>query len=767
MRSRARPLSEARGIYLVMFSLLLVVILMLVAVLVSLGYLTSSQLRFQRVSNFVALAGLEDFLQNTQQAYDQRALSARNRAEQILQENKLPGFESFGGIAQDGVSGAPGTIIFGEYLATRPAVPSARQCGDAETDYPCFIAHPPPDPALNLPTNSTYVKLRNQSGNTLNSAFCSLLGTCDIGVQANATASLVQRCTSLIIDVSPSTYSATHPVGCGSGCFASKASQYSVWSTMAGCEGPTAGPEDDILHCAAKAQVTPPKPNERAPVSYAFYRADNYPYQQVLPGSAASMIGGTVQYSPLPGPGVDPQCQNSSWINGANRLLFCNMYAQRDTASSISPFHYQSDYRVRQIVDPDNVTRYLLVDSFVTPDGTYRGPEPLASFFQAFNSGLREMKKNLTAADRAALMGITGRIKGQFPSNGLSNNFGMLVQLTNFENRGTFTFDAATGYHVESPEIRPNFLDYGLFSVGETYVDSSTNLVLALNRAISLLNDPNNGCPSTAQRTIVIATDGVSSCRVDGGNLSSVDPNDYLCDFDDYSVFVDAERQLVDEDDPNSVLSRLINNQINVIVLQAGAYLGLNYRNMAYNGRLLDLPEIYSRSMGGGYNTPGSNLFDTISRCKGPTGWQACPDQTAYSNIGNEGYRFGLPIRALADLGIMSGGIYCPLMPSCSAAEHGWACDDSPTCCDDGESGGCCYKKVNVNDPNSICKLKDSYRPVGSYQDCSIYNLSSGQQAAKCVLDGLGGSPYVLVEPVKMCRDGGEPNCCTEPFDCL
>ena len=65
---------------------------------------------------------------------------------------------------------------------------------------------------------------------------------------------------------------------------------------------------------------------------------------------------------------------------------------------------------------------------------------------------------------------------------------------------------------------------------------------------------------------------------------------------------------------------------------------------------------------------------------------------------------------------VRTGGIYCPLMQTCPAAD---------------------YLPSGQLDP--------SKRIVGATQRCSVVNKSKSEQAAECVIKTIGNSPYVLV----------------------
>lgn len=752
-----------RGIYLVLFSLMLTFILAFVALVVGIGYLTAGQARFQRAANLVSLAALERYqqaefnAQGTPIPYATRAAEAVIRANDVLSRNQIPGFQGAYEAITTGDDGPGGTLKMGTWYREQAPQP-APECPGG--NYPCFIEGPNQQGTA----NAVRLTLRNSSSNPFSLPFCRVLGNCEKQFDSSAYATLVQRCTAFVVDLSVSSFSDNFIVS-------GVAPPYSYSAVINPdfpepppnkCEGAggAVGTTDNISLCAL---YDVNDPASHVDIARPFFRAEDI--SPLL--SDINIYRGGRDF--LTQTAEVLRCYPSSYLTGnaLDRFWWCNLgrngfYSQRGLGERGGIKHYRSDYMLRDYTVLVNGTweqRSMLVDSYV--DGTrigrnfYEGPEPFTSFFHAFNSISRVLERQASPGDKATLRGFTGLVRAKFPhpdsmpegSPQLTEKFGALAQITNLRNRGTINEFRDTIDEM----VHPNHLDYGFFNLSSddnSNPENNTNLVLALNDAVDLLQ---RECPGSSIRTIVLASDGIPSCSPSAPNLNdSLDPDDYVCDPGSFGSFMQAYNTLLAS---SGVLGKLVNKQIAVIGIQAGNHIDPNLRNRyTPDGRFMDTREAYSRGM------TVWNLVDGWSL--GPASALDCqpggnPTQChalalRYSGYPSSGFKFRYPLALMAALSLGSGGVYCPLMPICGDTVQPPRAS-APNCsdCCSGEDclGGAlgCYENHD-NDPSTPCQLKADYRPENSNTRCSFYYLSPGEQAAKCVGDFLLGNPYELVE---------------------
>ncbi|MCB0310930.1 MAG: hypothetical protein KDD42_06835, partial [Bdellovibrionales bacterium] len=662
------------GIYLVVGAVCIFVLGAVLALMAALGFRSTHGARFQRVSNLVALASLERFMESDAESYEQRADQAVSRANQIFSANTLPGFRSeFGGISLIGSSGDGGELDLGNwYIENNGTNP----CGSSQESYPCFVSNR--DSGL-LTANAAQVTLRTNSNDPLTYPFCSFFNDCQGHLQSTSTASLVQRCMAFVLDVSPSTYFATHSQS-GFSLIYRDWPVNGRWNTYDSLEVPAsyvpnfcvdveedgAQPHparlDDAARCAVQyfpdsGPLPESAPLERRLIGLPFIRADQ------VSATDCSL----------------PLTQNRE------SKFWCNMSPKRPLNGSGSENireHFRDDYQLRRIIDADGNEIDIYVDSFVDEDSSpfYRYPSPYGDLMLAFNAGLRMTNKQASAADKAMVLAMTGKIRGRYPNpaqnNGkyLSDNFSMMIQLTNLDNRGTIGWKPSAGHPPSfvTAERRPNFLDAGffyLYSPTDPY-ERFTNPLLAINDAIDRLSSE---CPSSAQRIMIIATDGISSCANISGDLSSTDPSDYQCEpsfgSNPWQIYSRASQQLTG-DAPDSAINRIREKNINLVVVTAGEYLGSNILNKREDNQWLTPEQLYARG------TPVSHIVDQTPNCGTSEclGHQ-CTNSCAHALIGADpAVAFPDALGVMAELALGSGGLFCPLMPKCGAS---LGCNDS------------------------------------------------------------------------------------------
>jgi hypothetical protein len=402
---------------------------------------------------------------------------------------------------------------------------------------------------------------------------------------------------------------------------------------------------------------------------------------------------------------------------------------------------------VRQSSFPDGSVgpRALCYEFERTPYGRMlidkcRDPEPLSSFLLGFNAGVRMLERQRTAADRVRMSIFRGKgTTAPFPAppEYFTTDPSIMVQLTNALNRGKiatqYSFGGTPSY--SSQEVHPNFIDLGWFPImqrgsqPDNLLEVGTNIVGAIKDAMDALANSAQ-CPSGAQKSIIIATDGVSTCYDQAGTP--------LCGTA-YSFFQTAETQLISG--ASSLLAQLKERKIAVTTLLAGSDAQPHFVDRMNNGSFLGYREAVSVGyrglidLGGGLfsgdsSMNGQLLVDSRPSCAGFPG-NLCPgateverDSYAFTNLnGSQGTFLRRANGVLAHLSIETGGVFCPLLPQGNSSQY----------------------EDHDSNPATPLRLKDSERISGGIRTIAESAVSPGEIAAECVRQTLGGNPFTLV----------------------
>lgn len=343
----------------------------------------------------------------------------------------------------------------------------------------------------------------------------------------------------------------------------------------------------------------------------------------------------------------------------------------------------------------------------------------------------------------------------------MTSDLGFLVQLTNYDNLGNVT--EGGGYSV-SP-TRPNFVDLGLFPIASdtgAFENDGTNLPGAINLAI---NELNRSCSSEMRKSIIVATDGISSCAENNLDLNDsyvqVPNKDFLdpvCD-NTRETYETAADQLLD-----TILLKLQNSKIALTAVVAGNHIGTHYRNIAKPNRpatcntdntasgdcYYSFEELQSMGYGRSFDSSGNckradasdlnnlSLVDCRSYTVdnyGAEDWHPDMDDV-YRRVGESDVYFRHPLGVMAQLSTRSGGVFCPLIYVGSA--------DLPDYVDhDNDNGGSC--SVTTCPTCTPCRTMNSARANHSVQYRPYEYLTYSQQAASCIAKTVAQDPYVLV----------------------
>lgn len=656
--SPARSRSE-RGAVLLVVVFVTIGLLFLCALAIGLGFVQTSKGKFQNNVNLAALGALAAFVETTGDA-TAKMYQADLRAEAVLTGNPVQGAaQALGELGTLSAPGPSGFLEYGQWFVRDTT--GLDPCGG---EYPCFLAVDP----LTQPVNAVRLRANTQEGNGIQIFFGNLLSTSTIGAAAQATATLVERCTAYLLDVSPSVHADTHIYS-------------SINSSTMLCDDP---------RC-----------------SYPFF-----------PEAA---INAAVANPAL--------CADFSWRNAGSalqrrtRATWCTMEEQRLGSPPDPIKHFRSDYRLVQ-----SRAGNFYVDSYFDSYTTYFAPQPFGDLFLAFNAALTAVREQSSANDKALVAAFSGVIRSQEPDTGLTSELDRLIQLTNVNFRGLVKTDG-----TEQAPIFPNFLDKNWMPViGSSSALTQTNLVTPLERAIQTLAN-SDLCSPTAQKSIILATDGIASCFRTGPQFSSNPPD---CGYD-WPHYFTSEQQLIG--DTESVLTQLQQQQIRLTVLHTGDAAGPNFINRVENGEYIDSTKAQAFGYTGfpdqSYTTNPDQFFDISSTDRHGDAWDPENDPN-FRNQMSHGAIFRRPVGVLGKLAIESGGIYAPLLARRPASACG---------------GGACY--ICPNGQPSCAEsekiLDPVYREADTPQTFAIQNLSKGEQAARAATQTVGGNPYILVEEVE------------------
>jgi Putative Flp pilus-assembly TadE/G-like len=692
-----------RGIYLPLFAILVVVIFTLAGLYFSYAYMLRNKVRISQVADLAALAALESYGRSKNQDQAARKDQARSRAEAFLRNNKLLGTTK----SLTSKNGGSDTIIeFGHYYKTLPASPPTI-CNNMA---PCFVPEQNP---LDQDINAVKITISTVPTNPIKAPFQNFLFGVNMEVSGSSVATIVPRCTAYLLDVSQSAAFETHKL-------TPKDSSLVTEITSPPNNDPRflySGPANsgDISHGAFAYDAS---------LIYKSFNSSLTTQQQYTFLDAADPFSEFINCKEKIGllgyPYDDPQ-----------RELFCNTgYLDSSLAffgkrTSDDRHRYRSDYLIHPSFKGKNPLRkWLLIDS-------YTNPEPLTSFLRAFNVSLREIDNIKSSQDKALAIVFSGDIVDQMPYTGATSELEDLIQVTNFNNRGTMTYSVGVGYEQDQPRISPNAIDRGWIPYFRN--NDGTNLVKALYTAIENLSDP-NACEPGSLKSIILASDGVGNCTYDNFSVTFPAGNPQgntvagttACDgsfglTSELDRYNEQEKQLTDP-----ILKLLRARKIALTVLLDGNYVQPHFINRYRNPSdpSKGFVEINEALHYKGTESLKRFFFKTSSICNIAT--YQDKDLCAIENIGEVGVRFRKPAFALGKMALETGGVYCPLMPLCN--------------------------ENNVNNPTQTCKdniyingeLNSECRLEGEIQKCSVLEKSQAAQAVKCAVETIGKNPFML-----------------------
>ncbi len=744
------PHVRTRGFILPFFALILIFVLLpMLALLIGNGFLLSDSSKLQSIANSAALAALEEWSRNPATTPGDRASAARRRATEIINQNSIYSSQLSAATVVPGTTlpEVGGILRFGSYFEQNNCVPGTictPECGTQPENYPCFIERP-----ISAPNQINAVQLRLSTSVTEFGLvyFANQFFNPHQKIVANATASTFSRCVTMLLDVSLSTTEETHNSSLDSDSLINESGDghNPIFSR--------APSESSLLHV---------KPNNQALFAFRDPLPTDFICRNLETTPASWSLENFIWCATRP---FRSTATNPPWSNDY-------IYGSGPDESSNwrfpdTPVHFKEDYR-RLATTARGPIWY---DFRVTP--TYDGPQPLTAFLDGFNSALRIMRGVRTGLDLATVKAFVGSeippfgiLAGPVTSR-LIPNIDNLIIATNADNRGV------TGARTTA-EVTPNFLTHGWVplaaDVPEPAIPNSgnTNIVGILDRAIQQLADPAQ-CPAGSQRHIILATDGLPNCWYMGrwgspgwptGNtpLDQSDGSTFGCSNSGPNLYnyQRAEEQLLGNhitpgvaefqagNGRRAILQRLLDNQISLSVILRGKAIDPNFRNIRKNpgatcsnsagtaSQSCYLSPTEAAGMGfGGLGLKGTScgrascdFFDDSPSCDDPG---SCSNFDAYQNLGKPNFVFRRPNAVFGHMAFETGGVFCPLQ------------DPSPT--DP-------YNCKDSADPALVSdRLCDQNRVDGARQSDSVYQRDLSQQAASCMIDAIGYSPFSLSEP--------------------
>ncbi len=749
--ARHRQQRRERGAFFVLLAVSLLAVMLVLAVVLAVGYHTNARAKFKNISNLASLAAVEEFFSN-EAITDPvvRATNAKARVRSIMRSNRLLGAASYATdsevyFADEG--GGTGSIIrFGVWHSREPAAGGPAVCAG---HYPCFEEVSPPSawgPPNEAPLVNT-VKIETRTQSPVLAPFGAVLGegVGEFMVATSATATVVPRCSVFLLDASLSTTNDSHP-----------SRQRGVELLSGGCTKSSAS------LCPELPVGTPlfsPPARYLCPRSLSLFAFNDWISYDRAQSLRKEVRDTNVTVNPL-----TPCATATSWLYGTNSVqptetleghLWCNLMLE--TIGPLDPRpcgdHDRPPTLIRETGYPNGASgpHGLCYERERTPYGEMlidkcNDPEPLSSFMLGFNAGVRMLQSQKTAADRVrmSIFRGVGEIHPYPPdSDGPNDNPGFtsdpsaMVQLTNVKNRGTIGAPypiGSTPSYIDA-ELHPNFVDQGWFPIMQrgalpaNIPEQGTNIVDALERAMNILSDPQE-CPSGAQKSIILATDGVSTCN------SDLDPDCGTA----YLYYTSAEQRLING--MNSILNQLRVRKIALTTLLAGGEVQPNIvsrERVPGSGEFLSFRDAVAlgyrglTDMGGGVFQGDSSADDQLlsdsspvcmdSSCPGSGEPLATRDRFAFMNMSaRDGILFRRPNGVMAHMSIESGGVFCPLLPT-----------GDPTLYFDDDGDPQTPEVLVSRNPGEILTISPSY-------------LKAGEIAAECVRQTLGSNPFALVE---------------------
>jgi Putative Flp pilus-assembly TadE/G-like len=720
------------GIIIPLFSLLLIVFLAFLGLLVGGGSLLLNKIRLDKVANLSALAAIESYmkLENdiknplgkeelVRKKIDEGLRAAKNiliKNSFLLSTKDITELKLHADDGSDYIS----QLRFGLWLDEEPEkCPLSSGCSCDKIKgitprKPCFISlnfdqivHE------NVNVNAAEIAAKTPE-DAWYAPFAGVFNRSGLfSGEAKAVAKVQDRCTVFAVDISSSSFADTHMF---------------VGGYVSVANNPNGSPNLVMANpywlLGSPGNYAIGTPTDTTPPNL---KTINNEYDCVAPAP------------PVP-PGLPPGMQRNITPGLTNYAYWCEMRATRgadcaDGAIKLNcPNHFRSDY-----------------DKFLTPHGEYyidifRSPEPLTSIMLSINSGLRTIQRNLTSVDRFALIPFSDVEYSPIPHTGMTRDLSFMIDMTDMRRTGK---KELVGTNWVTKNVKhPNFIDRNWIPMDDRAQSpgpkSGTNILRVLDNSIKRLTN-SDFCPASAKKSIVLATDGVSS------QYYKVNPTTNRVDWNIPSPII-RWRNLLEAEDllfrnfelEDNILRRLLLNKISLTTMLVGEIVQPHFINIRREGtvdKFLSINEMAANGFRGFPDLQNSNSEYSLtnndfelpsylppefqrwgSPCHKDTYNKGeCTIMSINANL--PGTVFRRPNGVFAQISILSSGIFCPLNEPYRIGNY---IDNS------------CYdKQGNWYNGGVNCK-----RNEWEMQTKSIFGEEIGGQAARCVRKVLGTNPY-------------------------
>jgi hypothetical protein len=614
-----------RGATLVFAVFFAIIILMIAAIALGLGFVATNKSRVQNVANLVALSALEIAVK------EGSSWNVAAQADAVLAMNKIPGIAEWSSFTKTVAEGGAGHIIFGTWYFADPDGEGfgVDPCFDGgQVGYPCFVKTD--DGAYRPGVNSVKITLiGNSSTNMVVAPFLKVFGASARPFNTGAIATLAGQCSVILMDVSRSMTYDTHK------------QRYPFLNLP-----PGVNPSQFIYHLELNGPNMEQNPN--------------CPSNPSVPRSSFCDLKSTREETDP----VDAMIHFRSDYRLANSIGNQYLIVDRFVSGAGAGEAYRGPQPMNDL---------------------FRGVN--AGLRKLYERSRGSLWRGIGFAGLTA--DSSGFMPNAVPKVGFGADPGALIQVTNMGNMGTFDIVRSQvsppigGNFLSHGWYAPPFFVQPTYSSVEDPSLEQTNLSGAIELALDWFDGRglNTGlsCPVNYQKTIYLMTDGMINC------VKTATAPAYTC-VNNYFSFAEARDQLLTTIVPELQRKKI---RVNVVMTgeTVGTHF-INIRapigfTTASGSKFLSPQEAIANGYGA-YNHPyvDQKMVDELPSvdtnhfpnwCQSVHGGGSVPcaqpykleylNDYAMQHAGNLGVTFREPVSVMAQLAIDTGGVFCPALP--------------------------------------------------------------------------------------------------------
>jgi hypothetical protein len=771
--------SSERGAVLVMLAVIGSVLIFLIAMALVLGSVMTARTRHQDIANLVALAALNGYSEAPVTTnHQQKIIAGLAKANQILDSNTIPGYNgSLEHIvaAGSGTAGTGGEVQFGTYYP-RILGANTNPCHAPDTP-PCFVESD--RNSTTATASAVRLALRTDRAEDFSPAWGNMVGLTAFDLTSYAQASIVQRCVEFVVDTSLSTFSQSHRP------------PYTFQSYL--------DPSNPAVH------LGPPGPtqwvSDPIPSTQGFfaYRASSIGTPPRNCADRSNFLSGSPYSNYEFFSWCNLQDTRPANVSGPSDVRYKSDYSLKntplglvyvDTFADSPPEPFTSYYQafnsalqeLRKNANPIDMAGMIVFAGVVRdriPISTDYG-----SLLQLTNITNIGQTGYCPGGYSTCIPGYTSGTNGQTP-------FVSTEISPNFLSRGHFSLS-------EDPNGGTNLVLAFMEAINELRTCPQT-----AKKVIVLATDAKASCNYDArQSSNYFCGSGRPPITISEEQISgNPDPSWISGTGGNYSGGAWALMANWPFHDSGgayrNVVEQLVADKISVTTIMAGEHVGMNFRNVwdpasgsylsyeqaaakGWHGRnrfwmynhaphfpsdqyqyfvnpsnnywyppappIWD-PEWKDNICGHAMHEPNAAVYGSFNY--GTSWWCDFNTYSSYFAGKIPGATDRRPLSMMTEVSMRTGGFMCPLMPKCN--ELAGKNNDANV-----------WYECPVGDPNNLAcpvtrRLKDSARnPAGNewgdgnhtglWQNCSVLEQSSREQARTCTLNTIGQAPYMLVE---------------------